>query len=108
MSAFMETKGLCRYFGGVQAIHELDLTVREGLIQAIIGPNGAGKSTLAECIFGYYQNEEGEILIHGKPARLSTPSEARFAATFPAPPSIFSVRCAVYTSLSGSSGDGRL
>ncbi len=65
MSAFMETKGLCRYFGGVQAIHELDLTVREGLIQAIIGPNGAGKTTLFNVVSGILPPTSGEVYFEG-------------------------------------------
>ena len=62
MSFLMETKGLCRYFGGVQAIHELDLMVREGLIQSIIGPNGAGKTTLFNVVSGILPPTSGEVL----------------------------------------------
>lgn len=61
----METRGLCRYFGGVQAIHELDLTVREGLIQSVIGPNGAGKTTLFNVVSGILPPSAGKVFIQG-------------------------------------------
>jgi branched-chain amino acid transport system ATP-binding protein len=61
----METRGLCRYFGGVQAIHELDLTVREGLIQSVIGPNGAGKTTLFNVVSGILPPSAGQVYMEG-------------------------------------------
>jgi branched-chain amino acid transport system ATP-binding protein len=63
----METKGLCRYFGGVRAIHELDLEVREGLIQAVIGPNGAGKTTLFNVVSGILAPTSGKVYLNGSP-----------------------------------------
>jgi len=57
----METKGLCRYFGGVRAIDELDLEVHEGLIQSVIGPNGAGKTTLFNVVSGILTPTSGSI-----------------------------------------------
>ena len=37
-------------FGGLLAVNELDLNVRQGAIHSIIGPNGAGKTTVFNCI----------------------------------------------------------
>ncbi|MDT8396520.1 MAG: ABC transporter ATP-binding protein [bacterium] len=67
MSALMETRGLCRYFGGVRAIQELDLEVREGLIQSVIGPNGAGKTTLFNVVSGILPPTSGEVFFNGAP-----------------------------------------
>jgi branched-chain amino acid transport system ATP-binding protein len=55
----------CR-FGGLQAIADLDFSVREGEIKAIIGPNGAGKTTLFNMISGVIAPSTGQILLSGE------------------------------------------
>ncbi len=67
MNVLMETKGLCKYFGGVRAIHELDIKVYEGLIQAVIGPNGAGKTTLFNVVSGILSPTSGSIFYKETP-----------------------------------------
>ena len=52
-------------FGGVFALHQVSLDVRENEILAIIGPNGAGKTALLNCINGFYKPQEGEIYFNG-------------------------------------------
>jgi branched-chain amino acid transport system ATP-binding protein len=66
MSALLETRGLCRYFGGVKAIHELDLDVHEGLIQSVIGPNGAGKTTLFNVVSGILPPTSGDVFLDNR------------------------------------------
>ena len=51
-------------FGGVLALTEVSLTVRQGDIHAIIGPNGAGKTSLLNCISGLYRPQHGSITFH--------------------------------------------
>jgi len=48
-------------FGGLEAIHNLDIDIEEASISSIIGPNGAGKTTFFNCITGYYKPELGTI-----------------------------------------------
>ena len=72
----LEVRNLTKRFPGVLANDRISLDVCKEEIHALLGENGAGKSTLAECLYGFYQPEEGEILIYGKPVKLSTPSEA--------------------------------
>ena len=50
----LELKGLTVTFGGLTAVGDLDLDVREGEILAIIGPNGAGKTTVFNAITGIH------------------------------------------------------
>jgi branched-chain amino acid transport system ATP-binding protein len=52
-------------FGGLIAIDELDIEIKESSIQSIIGPNGAGKTTFFNCVTGFYPPEEGEICLDG-------------------------------------------
>ena len=53
-------------FGGVFALNNVSLEVRENEILAIIGPTGAGKTALLNCINGFYKPQEGEIYFNGK------------------------------------------
>jgi branched-chain amino acid transport system ATP-binding protein len=53
-------------FGGVCALTDVSLEVRDNEILAIIGPNGAGKTALLNCINGFYKPQKGEIYFHGK------------------------------------------
>ncbi|WP_051482774.1 ABC transporter ATP-binding protein [Thioalkalivibrio sp. HK1] len=62
----IELRGISRAFGPVQANREIDLSVMPGTIHGIIGENGAGKSTLVSILYGFYQADEGEILIDGR------------------------------------------
>ncbi|MEM9406894.1 MAG: ABC transporter ATP-binding protein [Acidobacteriota bacterium] len=48
-------------FGGVKALRDVGLTVRDGEIFAIIGPNGAGKTSLLNSVSGLYRPQEGRI-----------------------------------------------
>jgi len=48
-------------FGGVSALVDVSLGIREKEILAIIGPNGAGKTALLNCINGFYKPQKGEI-----------------------------------------------
>jgi branched-chain amino acid transport system ATP-binding protein len=58
---------LTKRFGGLEALSRVDLDVQEKAIHSIIGPNGAGKTTLFNCVTGFYNPEEGEILLDGRP-----------------------------------------
>ncbi|CAG0972951.1 Lipopolysaccharide export system ATP-binding protein LptB [Anaerolineae bacterium] len=53
-------------FGGVRALSEVSLDIRDHEILAIIGPNGAGKTALLNCINGFYKPQKGEIYFDGQ------------------------------------------
>jgi branched-chain amino acid transport system ATP-binding protein len=53
-------------FGGVRALIDVSMDIRENEILAIIGPNGAGKTALLNCINGFYKPQKGEIYYDGK------------------------------------------
>jgi branched-chain amino acid transport system ATP-binding protein len=54
-------------FGGLKAVSDLDLEIREGELIGLIGPNGAGKTTVFNLITGVYAPTSGRILLDGKP-----------------------------------------
>jgi branched-chain amino acid transport system ATP-binding protein len=62
-------------FGGLTALSALDLEIEERSISSIIGPNGAGKTTFFNCVTGFYQAEEGEILFEGRPVQNRRPDQ---------------------------------
>jgi branched-chain amino acid transport system ATP-binding protein len=65
--AILVAQKVTKRFGGLVAVREVDLEVKEHGIQSIIGPNGAGKTTFFNCVTGFYNPEEGDILLEGRP-----------------------------------------
>ena len=53
-------------FGGVEALIDVSLEVKDREILAIIGPNGAGKTCLLNCVSGFYKPRRGEIYFDGR------------------------------------------
>ena len=73
--AELEVKKIILNFGGVMALHDVDLTVHTGELVSVIGPNGAGKTSLMNCITGYYHPQKGEILFNGEDVKGRHPHE---------------------------------
>ena len=61
MSELIRIEQVCKQFGGIRALHEVSLTVRQGEILGLIGPNGAGKTTLFNIMTGLYHASSGKI-----------------------------------------------
>ena len=57
---------ICKSFGGLQVLSDVDLEVNEREIVGLIGPNGAGKSTLFNVITSFYRPDRGGIYLLGK------------------------------------------
>jgi len=65
--ALLELDAVTMRFGGVVAVNELSIAVREGEIFALIGPNGAGKTTVFNLVTGVYTPTAGTIAFEGRP-----------------------------------------
>ena len=63
---FLEVRGLKKYFGGLPAVNNLDLSVAKGEIVGLIGPNGAGKTTAFNVISGYFPPTSGKVIFKGE------------------------------------------
>ena len=69
----LETKGVCKFFGGLKAVNHVDMQVEEHEIFGIIGPNGAGKTTLFNVLACTFPQTEGEIYFLGEKIKKCTP-----------------------------------
>jgi len=58
--------GVSKRFGGLQAVNNVDLTLKKNEIVGLVGPNGSGKSTLLNLISGVYKPDSGKILLSGE------------------------------------------
>ena len=57
--------GVCKSFGGIQAVHAISFDVGAGESVGLVGPNGAGKTTLFNCVCGQLRHDEGDIYFNG-------------------------------------------
>jgi branched-chain amino acid transport system ATP-binding protein len=62
----LDVTRLTKYFGGLAAVKDLDVSVAEGEIVGLIGPNGAGKSTIFNLITGVIRPTTGKVVFDGK------------------------------------------
>src|SRR5579859_1900446 len=65
-------------FGGVRALSDISVDIREHEILAIIGPNGAGKTSMLNVINGFYHPQDGTITFKGETRSEMKPHEAAY------------------------------
>jgi branched-chain amino acid transport system permease protein len=74
----LETQGVSMQFGGLMAVNQFDLKIREGQITSLIGPNGAGKTTLFNVITGIYHPLSGKVIFMGEDITTLKPHQITF------------------------------
>ncbi|KAB1185027.1 MULTISPECIES: ABC transporter ATP-binding protein [Haloferax] len=62
----LTVEGVGKRFAGLQALDNVDMTVKRGEIIGLIGPNGAGKTTLFNCISGVFPPTSGTVTLEGE------------------------------------------
>lgn len=62
MASILSARNVTKTFGGLTAVDQFNVEVEENSISAVIGPNGAGKTTFFNCVTGFYDVDEGEII----------------------------------------------
>lgn len=73
----IEARKISKSFPGVRALHEVDLRVYAGEVNAVVGENGAGKSTLMNILSGVYTEYDGELLLDGHKITFKDTTDAR-------------------------------
>ncbi len=70
------------FAGGVQALHNLDLEVRDGELLVLLGPSGSGKTTVLRCIAGLEEPTSGDVVIGERVVTQESPAERDVAMVF--------------------------
>jgi branched-chain amino acid transport system ATP-binding protein len=71
----IKVEKVSKFFGGLTALHNLDLAVDVGEIRGLIGPNGAGKTTLVNILTGFYRPDTGTVKFGTKELTKLTPPD---------------------------------
>jgi ribose transport system ATP-binding protein len=75
----LDLNGIQKWFGGVTALRDGNLSVGPGEVHLLLGENGAGKSTLMKIVAGIERRDGGQMLWQGREAAFRTPAEAAAA-----------------------------
>lgn len=73
----LELSGVCKSFGGVPVLKNVDFRLRKGSICALVGGNGAGKSTLMKILTGIYTKDSGRLRVNGEEVIIRNYNEAK-------------------------------
>lgn len=73
----LELTGVCKSFGGVPVLKDMDFRLEKGSICALVGGNGAGKSTLMKILTGIYTKDSGKLKVNGKEVVIRNYNEAK-------------------------------
>jgi ABC-type sugar transport system ATPase subunit len=73
----VEMVGICKSFGGLQALRDVNLVVRRNEVLGLVGDNAAGKSTLMKILTGAYHADRGSIRFDGATVQIQRPQDSR-------------------------------
>lgn len=76
MEYLLELKNLTKRFGGLVAVNNVSMEIKEGEVVGLLGDNGAGKSTLIKMVSGVYRPDEGQIFFKGKEVKIDSTRKA--------------------------------
>ena len=85
MTPLLALHHVSKRFGGLTAVDDVSMSIRQGEIYGLIGPNGAGKTTCFNLITGLYRADEGEFRLQGqryRPQAIDKVAQAGIARTF--------------------------
>lgn len=71
-----EARKLSKSYGSVEALIDVDFSIRSGEVVGLVGDNGAGKSTLVRCLSGVHPPDSGELYLAGQKVHWHSPHDA--------------------------------
>ena len=77
MECALNMSGICKSYGGVPVLRDVDLQVGSGEIHALLGENGAGKTTLMNILGGVTPMDRGNIALFGEDAKIARPADSQ-------------------------------
>jgi branched-chain amino acid transport system ATP-binding protein len=95
LKILLEGESVCKNFGGVNALKNMDFSVEEKSVTGLIGPNGSGKTTLFNVITGFYKPDKGKIFFNNEEITGLKPHKIRHkgvARTFQVPKPLLNMR----------------
>ncbi len=109
----LETQGISKRFGGLQAVQELSIQIRQGDIYGFLGPNGAGKTTSIRMILGLISPSSGTVRIFGHDIRKEFREAIRHVGAMVEGPAFYPYltgrqNLKIYGRLSGGVSDARI
>ncbi len=75
----LEARGLAKHFGGIHAVKDMSLRLRNRTLHALIGPNGAGKTTAFNLISGLFAPDRGTVTLAGQSIAGRSPEQVTLA-----------------------------
>ncbi|MDA1027003.1 MAG: ATP-binding cassette domain-containing protein, partial [Planctomycetota bacterium] len=78
-ASLLAMRGVCKRYGGVEALRDVDLSIAPGEVHALVGENGAGKSTLMKVLSGVERPDAGTMEFAGREWKPAGPVQARRA-----------------------------
>ena len=76
-NSILAMTGIYKAFPGVQALEDVDFTLRKGEVHGLVGENGAGKSTLIKVLTGVEHPDAGSITLNDQPVQVRSPQHAQ-------------------------------
>jgi D-xylose transport system ATP-binding protein len=73
----VQMRGICKAYGGVQALEDVDLDLYVGETHALVGDNAAGKSSLIKTLAGAVHKDAGTISFEGRAVEIDGPRDAK-------------------------------
>jgi simple sugar transport system ATP-binding protein len=73
----LEVRNVSKFFGNVNALKDVSVSVKAHEVTCVLGDNGAGKSTFIKILSGVHSHDEGELLVDGESTHFGSPREAK-------------------------------
>src|SRR5258705_12595773 len=76
-ASLLEVRHVSKYFGNVNALKDVSVSVAAHEVTCVLGDNGAGKSTFIKILSGVHEHDEGELLVDGEATQFHNPRDAK-------------------------------